>query len=672
MTLTLVPQALRASGAPLLFGFRLWAAVCLALFVAFWLELDNASWAGTTAALVCQPRLGASMRNGWFRVVGTVVGAAAIVLLSAAFPQDRAAFLIGLALLCGGSAFVAAQLGNASALSAALVGATAAIVAGAELGAVGGTNGQAFTLAVIRATEIGIGVIAAGIVLATTHIGDAPRRLQEQIHGIALEIRSHISDMLAAGSAQSDSRAIRRDLARRVIGLNAQIDEAVGESWLIRYNAPLVRRALEGLLQALISWRIVSIRLSALPSSRADRESERILQLAPMFGFAEARTQPAISAVTNAPGGTCAATARALIRAPAETASFRLLADETARIIAGFGQALDGLALLQDGRTLRIPIRARRPPSVDMLPGLVAAVRAFCVVLIAALLWIATAWPNGSTAMVWAALATVIFAASGDEGFARVSAWALGTAMAAVFAAIAAFAVLPNVHSFVGFSLVLGLYLVPMGALSYLPLKPAMFGAMATLFVPLLNPENQMSYDTLQFYNAAMAVVVGCCIGAMSYLILPPVSPSVRTHRLLRQALRDFRSLCRTETPHSHREWQTLMYGRVAAIPDSATPQQRSEILAAHSLGLALIRLRRACLPVGLKSQLDVVLSTLARGGIAGARDRLGQVERALRDPPSARQHPSTVRIRGLLQLIDDGLAQHAAYFSGGSRNDLL
>jgi hypothetical protein len=34
-------NAARAAGPPLLFGFRLWASVCLALFVAFWLELDN-------------------------------------------------------------------------------------------------------------------------------------------------------------------------------------------------------------------------------------------------------------------------------------------------------------------------------------------------------------------------------------------------------------------------------------------------------------------------------------------------------------------------------------------------------------------------------------------------------------------------------------------------------
>ena len=55
-------SAARAAGPPLLFGLRLWAAVCLALYVAFWLELDNPFWAGTSAAIVCQPQLGASLR----------------------------------------------------------------------------------------------------------------------------------------------------------------------------------------------------------------------------------------------------------------------------------------------------------------------------------------------------------------------------------------------------------------------------------------------------------------------------------------------------------------------------------------------------------------------------------------------------------------------------------
>jgi uncharacterized membrane protein YccC len=89
-------DALRAAGPPLLFGLRLWASVCLALYVAFWLELDNAYWAGTPAAIVCQPHLGASLRKGWYRLIGTVVGAVAIVVLTACFPQDRALFLTAL------------------------------------------------------------------------------------------------------------------------------------------------------------------------------------------------------------------------------------------------------------------------------------------------------------------------------------------------------------------------------------------------------------------------------------------------------------------------------------------------------------------------------------------------------------------------------------------------
>ena len=101
-----VVDALRTAASPLLFGLRLWASVCLALYVAYWLELDNPYWAGTTAAIVCQPHLGASLRKGWFGIIGTVVGAVVIVVLTACFPQDRAVLLVSLALWGSASALV--------------------------------------------------------------------------------------------------------------------------------------------------------------------------------------------------------------------------------------------------------------------------------------------------------------------------------------------------------------------------------------------------------------------------------------------------------------------------------------------------------------------------------------------------------------------------------------
>src|SRR6202047_4379677 len=78
-----------AAREPLLFGVRLWPSVCLPLFVAFWLELDNPFWAGPSAAVVCQPQLGASLRKGWFRMLGTLAGAIMSVVLVACFAQDR-------------------------------------------------------------------------------------------------------------------------------------------------------------------------------------------------------------------------------------------------------------------------------------------------------------------------------------------------------------------------------------------------------------------------------------------------------------------------------------------------------------------------------------------------------------------------------------------------------
>src|SRR5438552_6570865 len=157
-------DALKAAAPSLLFGLRLWASVSLALYIAFWLELDNPFWAGTSAAIVCQPQLGASLRKGWFRMLGTGTGAVMSVVLVAYFPQDRVLFLGGLALWGAVCAFGATILRNFASYAAALAGYTAAIVAGDLLGQTGGVDANAaFLLAVTRASEIIIGIACAGV-----------------------------------------------------------------------------------------------------------------------------------------------------------------------------------------------------------------------------------------------------------------------------------------------------------------------------------------------------------------------------------------------------------------------------------------------------------------------------------------------------------------------------
>src|SRR5262252_9249736 len=154
-----------------LFAIRLWASVCLALFIAFWLELDNPYWAGASASVVCQLQLGASLRKGWFRMIGTVVGAVVIVVLTALFPQNRIGYLGLLAVWGGLCAFAATAFSNFASYGAALAGYTAAIIATNNLGATGGASPDVFLVAVWRASEICVGIACASLVMAATDFG---------------------------------------------------------------------------------------------------------------------------------------------------------------------------------------------------------------------------------------------------------------------------------------------------------------------------------------------------------------------------------------------------------------------------------------------------------------------------------------------------------------------
>src|SRR5208282_5905641 len=341
-------DALRAAGPPLLFGLRLWASVSLALYVAFWLELDEPFWAGTSAAIVCQPHLGASLRKGWFRMIGTLVGAVMSVVLAACFPQDRVLFLGALALWGGASALTATLLRNFAAYAAALAGYTAAIVAGDLLGATGGINAEAaFLLAVNRGSEICIGIVCAGIVLAGTDLGGARRRLANLFAALSSEITSRFTGTLtAAGANFDDTQRIRWELARRVIGLDPVIDETIGESSQLRHHSPVLQRAVDGLFAALAGWRRVATHLAELPDEDALRGAASVLEGVPQ----QLRSAPEYDQTTRwiaDPIGLhriCAAAIQTLIALPAETPSPRLLADQTANVLAGIVHALNGLA----------------------------------------------------------------------------------------------------------------------------------------------------------------------------------------------------------------------------------------------------------------------------------------------------------------------------------------
>jgi uncharacterized membrane protein YccC len=369
-----------------------------------------------------------------------------------------------------------------------------------------------------------------------------------------------------------------------------------------------------------------------------------------------------------APRRVCEAALQVLLAMPADTASLRLLADETAKILAGLVDALDGLALLVDasGRPLRSP-RSFRPGLSDWLPPLISAARVFVATATLTVFWLATAWPSAAAAIVFTASTVLTLSPRGDMAYGGAIVAAIAVGLVLPCAAIIKFAMLPAFETFPALCGVLGLFLIPTGlamAVSRQPVAAAVCTTVAFVFLPLLAPTNPMSYDTAQFYNSALATFAGCGIAALAFALLPPLSPAVRTRRLRTLALRDLRRLAVAGRLPTSADWENRMYGRLLALPEQADPSERAQLLAALSVGAEINHLRHFAPRFAATAQLDAALDTFARGNSEIAIGLLRQIDLDLACRPDAERPTATMlRMRGRILVICQALSEHASYF---------
>jgi len=588
--------------------------------------------------------------------------------LTACFPQDRIAYLGLLTLWCSICVFVATVLRNFASYAAALAGYTAVIIGVGTLGATGGTSPDVFMLAITRATEICIGIVSAGIVLAGTDLGGAQRRLAGSVADLAAEITVQFRRVLDfAGPQLPDTQAERRDLVRRVVALDPIIDQAVGESSHIRYHARTLQTAIHGLFWALDGWRGVATHLDRLPGDLQRQQAATILHSLP----SELRSGPDSGSPTRWMADPLALRriydegVGTLIAMPADTPSLRLLADETARMLAGMLHVLDGLALLVDAPEQRPPIsRSARPSVPDWLPALVNAVRAFVMISAAALFWVVTAWPSGALAMEFVAIVLVLISPLGDQAYVAAMGGVVATVGSTILAAIVKFAVLPAFETFAAFCGAIGLVLLPGGFATVQSRQPAFFALLAFNFVALLAPTNLMSYDTSQFYNTALGILAGAGAGALGFGLLPPLPPALRMRRLLSLTLSDLRRLATAPRPAKSEDWDGRMIGRLAAVPDQAEPVQRARLLAALSVGPGIIHLRSMTSRLGGAAELDAALAAFAQGNSAAAIAWLNQLDHRLAsDPDRWSDTAAVLRARSRILVMSEALSEDASYF---------
>jgi uncharacterized membrane protein YccC len=186
-----------------------------------------------------------------------------------------------------------------------------------------------------------------------------------------------------------------------------------------------------------------------------------------------------------------------------------------------------------------------------------------------ALFWIVSGWPGGALAMTFAAIVELLLAPRADETYGAATLFTIAAALDLILTAIIAFAVLPGLRTdgFASSSLAIGACLVPIGALlrhARQPWQAGLFTAMTMGFVPILQPTNPETYNPEIFYNVGFAIVAGMATAALSFRLMPPLSPAFRTRRLLALTLRDLRRLAEG-CPQN--DWEGHVIGRLSVMP---------------------------------------------------------------------------------------------------------
>ena len=212
--------ALPANHRPLLaaviFSGKTFAAALLALFISFWLALDEPYWAVMAVFIVAQPDSGLVLAKGFYRLCGTAVGLLVTTAMVFALAQYGELFMAALALWIGVCAFAARGRRGFASYAFQLAGYTAAIV-----GVPAALNPDAaYTVITARATEITLGIVCMGLVSRlcfperTCAQGHRARRSTVSSRGPLCRTRNGSRDEIGAarlgkGSARQGLRSAR-------------------------------------------------------------------------------------------------------------------------------------------------------------------------------------------------------------------------------------------------------------------------------------------------------------------------------------------------------------------------------------------------------------------------------------------------------------------------------
>lgn len=262
------PAPLSFAGLPIrswLFAFRIWAAIMVALYAAFWLQIEGAASAATCVAILAQQTRGQAYQKAFYRFMGTVIGAAGAMAITGLFSQARDLFVLAFAAWMALSVFLAGLLDGNRAYGAQLSGYTVAIVAVQLID----TPQKVFLASVNRSAAIVIGIVALALVNDLLAAPDVRESVTRRLQALRAQVRNFASSA-SPGEPEADRDGTAARLLAAIAALHSDITAIASESIGGGARGAAARRAAFALIRAIFTVRRGTIE----PDGRADATRE--------------------------------------------------------------------------------------------------------------------------------------------------------------------------------------------------------------------------------------------------------------------------------------------------------------------------------------------------------------------------------------------------------------
>jgi uncharacterized membrane protein YccC len=556
----------KATGGQWRYALRNSLAMCLSLWVAFVLNLDEPYWALTSAAVVSFPTVGGVISKSIGRVFGSLVGAAASVAIAGHCLNDPWLFTLFIAAWIGLCTYISNHYQNNVSYAFALAGYTAAIIAFSTVNVT--DTQQIFDIAQARVCEVITGILCGGLmmmILPSTSDGEALLTSLRRMH---LRLLEHAA-MLWQPEITLQMRTSHEGVIGQILTMNLLRIQAFWSHYRLRRQNNLlnymlhqqlrITSVISSLRRMLLNWpdrpanlaSVLDQLLNELRNPDTDKyRLARILQQIVPQDPADYRHRAFWLRLRH----------------------FCWLYLNCSRWL----QRLESATPVSEIQPPRVTSLARHTDSYEAAYN---GLRTFLCIILGCAYWINTQWDAGSSALTLVAISCVLYSST-PSPINSITTLLKAVSLLSIVCFMVKFGLMIQIDDLWLFCAFLFPVLVTMQMIKLQnPSYAALWGQLIVFMGSFLSVTNPPSYDYQSFINDSIGKIVGVLLAGLAFQILRPSSDKRKSRRIIRALRRDFIDQLSKKPQQSESQFESLIYHRISQLNQSQDQEARSWLL---------------------------------------------------------------------------------------------